>query len=232
MATPSRFWQVLNRINAVLFFLFILFCFLAGAAILMTLFGTTGSSEQPQISIEDDSSVDDSIDGWFLGRSEKIGSTHYFRVPLQSKPLEQSGKIVSGGYASSRGYVRNYLFTNSDTNSSCWLFSNNDQVVNQTIPLALERNSDAVETLYLVARIDSNGDLQLNNDDLQEIGYSKVTGENYRVIVEGVEKLNGAHLTKTGRVIFFFQKNGAGYQALFDPQRPGSLVVKSLPVIQ
>jgi len=172
METESKFWRVLNRINS-LFLLLLLLIGLVGSWLLVTtLFDKPKTRDRPEIAVEVDSELESAVKGWFLGRSTLLAGTNYVRIPLQSEPVDTSRRLASGGYYSARGAVRNYLFTNSVTNSSFWLFSTNSQVVLQTTPLQDEGEEQMLGTMYVVVRRDTSGRNDLDEKDLKEIGFS------------------------------------------------------------
>ena len=152
-----------------------------------------------------------------LERPDVIAGTPYVRVPLRR------GQTYGGGSFSSKSTVQivNYLFLNTSTNRSRWLFERADQLILESHDVFSKLKSSPDEThrsvgmLYVVVDRDSNGDGRLSERDAQSLAASAVDGTDYRKLIEGIEQLYSVQQISDDRVLVLYQKNAQTVSELY-----------------
>jgi hypothetical protein len=210
----SKVFQVINRVNAILFLILLL------AGIGMVLFFTIqannwsnkravqvtenpGDKNSPQIEL-----ILDSV-------NELAGhETQY--VELRSK--FRGGKF-SSGY--SGGEIRNVLFIGGEDINPSWLFEKHTRYIKQITPLEkydFEDNpSQAINIYYEFVEEDSNNNQMLDGDDLFSIALTNPDGSGFLALETGVSSVIDRKLTENGNSLtILFQKEGVVYLKRYD----------------
>lgn len=141
-----------------------------------------------------------------VGDFIQIEGTDIFRSELYV--VEDNQSIAS--YKGNRS-VQNYIFFDSIKQSFYLLKPNNEGVLLSVINLT-EANNSKVEPqkilpmgfAYLVADRDTNNDQRINQDDLKKIAISDQSGLRFKVLIEQVDRFNGASIIKNNRVFLFY----------------------------
>src|SRR5215469_2175730 len=151
-----------------------------------------------------------------LERPALITGTPYVRVALR-----RGQSYRESYYPKSTVQIVNYLFVNTSTNKSRWLFERADQLILESHDLFSKLKSSPDEThrsvgmLYVVVDRDSNGDGRLSERDTQSLAASAVDGTDYRKLIEGIEQLYSVQQISDDRILVLYQKNAQTVSELY-----------------
>jgi hypothetical protein len=168
-----------------------------------------------------------------LERPDVIAGTPYVRVPLRR------GQIYGGGSLYSKNTVQivNYLFLNTSTNESRWLFERAGQLIVESEELfsklksAPDETRQSVGMLYVVVDRDSNGDGRLSERDAQSVAVSAVDGTSYRKLIEGIEQLYSVRQIADDRVLVLYQKDKQTVSELYSVPSMQPLMKANIPKV-
>lgn len=185
------------------------------------------------------------IEKWTLGRSRAIFGTDTLMLSLVSENSEviQNDKMsmFSGGIQEARSAYRtaakNILFIDMQQNSSHWLFESTSQLVlsSEEFPHRYREKKDqsgAQVVFYRLVVNDTNGDKILNHKDKLSLGMSDTTGQNYRVIIEEMDRIISTNSVKDGKIMLVYQNKGIAYSMLFAINPYKQISVSTLPKIE
>jgi hypothetical protein len=125
----------------------------------------------------------------------------------------RAGLYVNQEYAFSTGSkeassIRNYLFFDPAQKSTYWLKSNSEGLILSTHSLPEhdygDKEKSTIAFIYVLVEKDSNNDGKLTVNDLKDIAISDATGTRFKVVLHGVERLNGFSLLKNGRALILY----------------------------
>jgi hypothetical protein len=176
------------------------------------------------------------LEEFTLGAPGTIAGTDYVRVPLYRG---QSYSASSASYYSknSEQNVVNYLFLNTSTNESRWLLENTGHLLmsSQVLSNKLKTSSDdqikAVGIIYTVVEKDSNGDNRLTGKDAISLAASAVDGDNYRKLLEGIERLYSVQQIADDKVLVLYQKNQQTVSELYSVPSMVRLMQATIPKV-
>ncbi len=165
------------------------------------------------VNVDDDSS---SSQEWELGNLREVDGTTYLMVPLYS---DQS--YTQSYYSKSTRSTRNYLFLDSETGNSKWLFANNDYLIasDSFISETNDKENNRLESksviavLYQLIKQDTNGDGRLTNNDLLTIAFTHFNGNDYQEVLSGVDRFLGYKVLKANSLLILYQRDGIAYSA-------------------
>lgn len=125
--------------------------------------------------------------------------------PVLKAPLEEN-RTHSPGYSSSGGdATRNILFFDPATRSATWLRPTANNLILNTIALPEKEDArkapNTVVFVYVIVDRDSNGDGRLTEADTKQIAISAPNGTGFRVLVSQADRLQGATLLPSGRLL-------------------------------
>jgi len=157
---------------------------------------------------------------WVLGSSKEFHDSDYIAIPLVSEREEVESDAAAFYSRDSYRYdsraSKNVLFINGKTNDSKWLFPSNDQLINNfgSFPQGYEyirESNKEIFIFYQVINSDTNNDGVLTKDDKQNLAVSKISGLNYKVIIENVDRIISKDIVGLNDLIIVYQKLGVGY---------------------
>ncbi|NEO79527.1 hypothetical protein [Moorena sp. SIO4G3] len=165
------------------------------------------------VNVDDDSS---SSQEWELGNLKEVDGTTYLMVPLHS---DQS--YTQSYYSKSTRSTRNYLFLDSETGNSKWLFAKNDYLIasDRFISETNDKENNRLKSkpviavLYQLIKEDTNGDGRLTNDDSMTIALTHPKGNDYQEVLTGVDKFLGYKVLKANSLLILYQRDGIAYSA-------------------
>jgi hypothetical protein len=167
-----------------------------------------------------------------LGVPITLPGTGYARVPLDR------GQSYGASYysKSSEQNVVNYLFLNTSTNESRWLFEGAGQLLTTSQVLLAKLTSPrdeqkAVAMIYTVVERDSNGDNRLTEKDAISLATSAVDGDKYRKLVEGIERLYAVEQITDDKVLVLYQKNQQTVSEFYSVPSMVLLMQASIPKV-
>jgi hypothetical protein len=171
-----------------------------------------------------------------LGSPTIIAGTQYVRVPLYRG---QSYSASGGSFysKSSEQNVVNYLFLNTSSNESRWLFESarqlliSSQVLSNKLKTLPDEQNAAVGIIYSVVERDSNGDNRLTDKDAVSLAASAVDGTDYRKLVEGIERLYSIQQIADDKVLVLYQKNQQTISELYSVPAMVRLQQSSIPKV-
>ncbi len=164
---------------------------------------TRERNTQNIVNIEESVEVKES---WTLGHVTNLSSHKTLMIPLNSDQ-----NFNRGYFSKSSNSTRNYLFINTETNSSTWLFDHTNYLIESTDKLRMgDYNSKktVLAILYFLVKLDSNSDNRLTPSDLTTISISKPNGFGYKEVLTGVEKVIGNTLLSETELFIIYQLNG------------------------
>ncbi|MEL6911301.1 MAG: hypothetical protein AAFO85_13975 [Cyanobacteria bacterium J06598_4] len=134
------------------------------------------------------------------GKYHRVEGTPYLIFPLHDR--DAYSKSIYG----QRSPVgdRNYLFVNSRTNAKRWLLPNNEQIISNRYPVR-DRSIKNAPTLALLYVLQSREKVKSEQDNLVEIGISKVDGDQYESIISNVRYLGHERINSSQIVVFYRQ---------------------------
>ena len=171
-----------------------------------------------------------------LGTPITVAGTQYVRVPLYRG---QSYGASSAPYYSkiSEQNLVNFLFLNSSTTESRWLFENagqlliSSQVLTNKLKALPDEQNAAVAMIYSVVERDSNGDNRLTDKDAVSLATSAVDGTNYRKLIEGIERLYSVQQIADDKMLVLYQKDQTTLSELYSVPALVRLQQSSIPKI-
>lgn len=184
------------------------------AFVLYEIFGDV-TEERSRLNIVNAQSEDDVEEEWQLGQIMQIPGSPYVMIPLRS-----DRRNVQSDYSKSGLSVQNYLFINSETNESNWIFENNKHLILSAGFIPEEYygsdQEDVQAVLYEVIKEDTNDDGSLSDEDLMTISLSRTSGDKYTEVVDDVEEFVGHAFFENDKLLIVYQKGGIGYSARID----------------
>jgi hypothetical protein len=168
-----------------------------------------------------------------LERPDVIAGTSYVRVPLRR------GQTYGGGsyYSKRTDQIVNYVFLNTSTNESRWLFERAGQLILESQVLfsklksAPEELRQSVGIIYVVVDRDSNGDGRLTERDAQSLATSDVDGTNYRKLIEGIDQLYSVQQIADDKVLVLYQKSTQTVSELYSVPSMRRLMQGNIPKV-
>ncbi|NEO71439.1 hypothetical protein [Moorena sp. SIO3H5] len=124
--------------------------------------------------------------------------------------------------AKSTSSIINYLFLDSETGTSKWLFSNNDYLI-KGFRLISETNNNTNNTgesisqvravLYQLMKQDTNGDGRLTNEKGMTIAFTHFNGNDYQEVLTGVDRFLGYKVINANSLLIVYKRDGIVYSA-------------------
>ncbi|WP_424102530.1 hypothetical protein [Moorena producens] len=211
----NKFFRFVWRFNAIVIMAsgLLAIAVLAFAAIEIVRSTTRDRQGMNIVNVDDDSS---SSPEWELGNLREVDGTTYLMVPLYS---DQS--YSQSYYSKSTRSTRNYLFLDSETGNSKWLFAKNDYLIasDRFISETNDKENNRLESkqviavLYQLIKEDTNGDGRLTNNDLLTIAFTHPKGNDYQEVLTGVDKFLGYKVLKANSLLILYQRDGIAYSA-------------------
>ena len=158
------------------------------------------------------------LEEFSLGRPDIIAGTPYVRVPLRR------GQTYGGGsfyYSKNTEQVVNYVFLNTSTSESRWLFEHASQlIVDSRIVYSQLKNlpdesRQSVGLLYVVVDRDTNSDGRLSEKDSASLVASGIDGTNNRTLIEGIEQPYSIQQIADDKLLVLYQKNAQTISELY-----------------
>jgi hypothetical protein len=207
----NRFFDYVWRFNALAIAVAAILCILLGVYAGAIIFKQETRSRRVTnvVNVGDKDKI---AEEFTLGDPSTIAGTQYVRVPLYRG---QSYGASSAPYYSkiSEQNLVNFLFLNSSTNESRWLFENagqlliSSQVLSNKLKTTPGEQNAAVAILYTVVERDSNGDNRLTDKDAVSLAASDVDGTKYRKLIEGIERLYSVQQIADDKVLVLYLKD-------------------------
>ncbi len=211
----NKFFRFVWRFNAIVIMAsgLLAIAVLAFAAIEIV---TSTTRERQGINIVNVNEDSSSSQDWELGNLRQVDGTSYLMVPLYS---DQS--YTQSYYSKSTRSTRNYLFLDSETGKSKWLFANNDYLIasdrfiSETNDIANNRveSKPVIAVLYHLIKQDINGDGRLTNDDSMTIAFTHPNGNDYHEVLSGVDRFLGYKVLNANSLLILYQRDGIAYSA-------------------
>jgi hypothetical protein len=196
----SKFFIWINRINSIVFLL-ILLCGL-GFTLMNVLDGFYSHKNNKTITFDKNDNQTKSgeqID-LRLGLSSEICGTDLNYIQLETHP-RSSG--FSSGYNSD---TKNILFAQLSTMKNWWLFSSNNQNIEEVTQLQPSgKNSLSCETGETTAIMYVISD---QNTDLKSISISSTDGSDYQVISKNIDKIIESKVSPDGKFLITIEQIG------------------------
>ena len=149
---------------------------------------------------------------WEFGNLQEIEGTSYVIVPLYS---DQS--YAQSYYSKSTNSIRNYLFIDEETGKSEFLFPHNNFLINNKSfifdKIANNQGKNIQAIIYNLIKEDTNNDKRLTNSDLLTMALSKSSGNGYKEVLTGLDKLLGYKVVNSNSLLVLYQKNEIVYSA-------------------
>jgi hypothetical protein len=174
---------------------------------------------------------DDASEEFSLGDPAIVAGTPYVRIPLFR------GQSYAASYKRGTLTAVNYLFLNTSTNESRWLFERAGQLIidSQVLFSKLKTSPDELRTgvgvVHAVVERDSNGDNRLTEKDAVSLATSAVDGANYRKLIEGIERLYSFQQIADDKVLVLYQKNQQTISELYSVPRMERLMQTNIPKV-
>ena len=150
-----------------------------------------------------------------LGAMTRLRGTPVMLIELTSRQ-----RYSSGSYTSEPASVRNLLFYDSETGKSSWLFTQYG-LLSGVRPLA-ERGDDKARIRWIMLESiakDTNRDGRLTAHDAHALGVVESDGQNYKELLENVERVLGVEFLSDTTVDVAFTAVDADYIAEVDLPR-------------
>lgn len=147
---------------------------------------------------------------WQLGYLSSIQGTSFVMIPLSSDQ-----QYSQSYYDKSALSIRNYLFINKQENQQHWLLSSNDHLIMKADVLSDSASSGqrsaALAILFTVITSDTNGDDRLTAKDVKNVAISQPSGQAYREVLQGIDRVVGYSLTGKESLLLVYQRGDVGY---------------------
>ncbi len=196
----SKFFLWINRINSIVFLL-ILLCGLGFT--LMNVLDSFSSHRNNKTIIFDKDEVQSKRDQQInlrLGLSSEICGTDLNYIQLETHP--QSSGFSSGEYSD----TKNILFAQLSTMKNWWLFSSNNQNIEEVTQLQpSSKNSLSCETGETIAIMYVISD---QNTDSKSISISSTDGSDYQVISKNIDKIIESKVSPDGKNLITIEQIG------------------------
>ena len=150
-----------------------------------------------------------------LGAMTRLRGTPLLLIELTSRQ-----RYNSGSYTAEPASVRNLLFYDSETGKSSWLFAQYG-LLTGVRPLA-ERGDDKARIRWIMLESiaqDTNRDGRLTAGDAHALGVVDADGQNYKDLLENVERILGVEFLSDSVVDVAFTAVDADYIAEIDLAR-------------
>jgi hypothetical protein len=150
-----------------------------------------------------------------LGAMTRLRGTPVMLIELRSRQ-----RYSSGSYTSEPASVRNLLFYDSETGKSSWLFTQYG-LLTGVRPLA-ERGDDKARIRWIMLESiaqDTNRDGRLTAHDAHALGVVDSDGQNYKELLENVERVLGVEFLSDTTVDVAFTAVDTDYIAEVDLPR-------------
>jgi|JFJP01.1.fsa_nt_gi hypothetical protein len=147
-----------------------------------------------------------------IGEFQQIEGTDILRAELYAK---EDDKFMPS-YTPSK-FIQNYIFFDSTKQRFYPLKSENTSILLSITNITEtnsnnEINSNLLETkkprpvgfAYVIVDQDTNNDKRINQDDLQKIAISDVSGLRFKVLIDRVDKFKGVSIVKNNRVFLIY----------------------------
>ena len=196
----SKFFLWINRINSIVFLL-ILLCGLGFT--LMNVLDSFSSHRNNKTIIFDKDEVQSKKDQQInlrLGLSSEICGTDLNYVQLETHP--RSSGFSSGEYSD----TKNILFVQLSTMKNWWLFSSNNQNIEEVTQLQpSSKNTLSCETGETIAIMYVISD---PNTDSKSISISSTDGSDYQVISKNIDKIIESKVSPDGKNLITIEQIG------------------------
>jgi len=163
---------------------------------------------QNVVNIEGDSSVQEN---WRLGQFSTINGSEFIMVPLSSDQ-----NFRQEYFSKSSSSIRNYLFLNTATSESKWLFNHTNYLIQSSNRLKLgdfDSNEPVLAILFYLVAIDSNDDGRLSTRDKMAVALSNPDGSGYKQVISDIDSVIGYTLLNERQLLFLYQQNGDFFTA-------------------
>ncbi len=195
----SKFFLWINRINSIVFLL-ILLCGLGFT--LMNVLDSFSSHRNNKTIIFDKDEVQSKRDQQInlrLGLSSEICGTDLNYIQLETHP--RSSGFSSGEYSD----TKNILFVQLSTMKNWWLFSSNNQNIEEVTQLQPSKNTLSCETGETIAIMYVISD---PNTDSKSISISSTDGSDYQVISKNIDKIIESKVSPDGKNLITIEQIG------------------------
>lgn len=123
--------------------------------------------------------------------------------------------------AKSTSSTINYLFLDSETGTSKWLFANNDYLIKSFRFISETNNtnntgesiSQVRAVLYQLMKQDTNGDGRLTNENGMTIAFTHYNGNDYQEVITGVDRFLGYKVINANSLLIVYKRDGIVYSA-------------------
>lgn len=150
---------------------------------------------------------------WQLGYLSSIQGTPFVMIPLSSDQ-----QYSQSYYDKSASSIRNYLFINKQKNQQHWLLNSNEHLIMKADVLsestASGQDTAALAILFTVITSDTNNDDRLTAKDLKNVAISQPSGQAYREVLRGIDRMIGYSLTGKESLMLVYQRDDIGYAVI------------------
>ncbi len=168
---------------------------------------------------------------WQLGYLSSIQGTPFVMIPLSSDQ-----QYSQSYYDKSASSIRNYLFINKQESNQHWLLKSNEHLIMNADVLSESTNSGqeaaALAILFTVITSDTNNDDRLTAKDLKTVAISQPSGQAYREVLQGIDRVVGYSLTGKESLLVVYQRGDVGYTVTINLADFSVFKETALPKIQ
>ncbi len=160
------------------------------------------------------------VEKWVLGQGMKMYGSSYILLPLisKNKTLNDKYRVYYEGIGA--GLAKNILFVNHKDNSSSWLFKTNHQLIDtyNVFPTPyMEKDGLIIQFIYYkMSDTDTNGDKKVTLADAQNLAISNTSGQKYKVLVKGIERIVFVDGSDNNSVLFIYEKDDTEHSLKFN----------------
>ncbi len=166
-----------------------------------------------------------------LSSFQTLQGTSYLMAAVNDGTWSRSDKLLSSGSYGGGGQTRNLVFLDAGSLTSRRLFETNAYVILQTDEYTRKVEGKAVTQwlVHQVLKADTDGDQQLTRDDLQTIGVSAASGQNYTEVLTGLTEIFGLTMVTPGKLVVVYRKDGTKSASIVDLEQ--RQVLSTQPVV-
>ena len=177
------------------------------------------------------------VEKWVLKNNMQIEGSSYKMLSLVSEYSKVKAQDRAY-YATTNNVMeynnrmaKNILFLNQKNNHSSWLFKTNNQLILECRSLTEGgnapyyimtngKNPKAQLIYYTLINKDTNGDKIITTKDKKSFAVSKISSEDYKVIISDMEQIISVGYTEENNSMsLVYQKDGMAYALSFDIEK-------------
>jgi hypothetical protein len=165
-----------------------------------------------------------------LSTFQELKGTPFLMATLNSGSWTRSDKSSSSGAYGTDGQTHNLVFLEVDSLKSRRLFDSNAYVISQTDQYT-QRVDGKTVTRWLVHQVlkaDTDGNHQLDRNDLLTLGISSPNGKNYVEVLMGISEVFGLTMNTPGKLVVVYGKSGMKSASIIDLDKGSVIATQSI----